>query len=180
MGKHHNTTKAFTCTAWSTAHTVNVHTAMALPPRQMKMELDNDTGRWKHRWTKTEAAEDGDVQRWRQAISGTEQSGSSLSADDYPRVKQTEADEEDRLTLGSSKAAAPFQLTNTPEWWRWNLIPHFISGLVITRTNSAVLFQGDGCFPQGTEVSVSWWISWGRGEISGGSSWEVYCQKVYD
>jgi len=47
----------------------------------------------------------------RQTHSGVEQSSSSASADNYPRVMKTKADEEDRRTLGSSKAAAPFQVT---------------------------------------------------------------------
>ena len=33
LTQHHNTTKAFTLTAWNTAHTVNVHTTVALPQR---------------------------------------------------------------------------------------------------------------------------------------------------
>ena len=66
----------------------------------------------------TEVDDDGDIRRRRQTHSGVEQSGSSLSADDYPRVTKTKADEdedEDKRTLGLSKAAAPFQLTTTPE-----------------------------------------------------------------
>ena len=98
------------------AHTVSVHTTVVLPQRQTKAEPDDDVGRRKFRLTKTEVNEDGDIRRRRQTHSGAEQSGSSLSSDDYPRVTKTEADEEeDRRTLGSSKAAAPFQLTTTPE-----------------------------------------------------------------
>ena len=83
---------------------------MALPQRQTKTELDDNVGRRKRRRTKTEVDEDGDIQvskllgvlrpvnrygymrgdggiqRRRQTHSGVEQSGSSLSADDYPRV----------------------------------------------------------------------------------------------
>ena len=98
------------------AGTVSVHTTVVLPQRLTKAEPDDDVGRRKRRLTKTEVNEDGDIRRRRQTHSGAEQSGSSLSSDDYPRVTKTEADEEeDRRTLGSSKAAAPFQLTTTPE-----------------------------------------------------------------
>ena len=41
---------------------------------------------------KTEVDEDEDTRRKRQTQSGVEQSGSSLSADDYPRVTKTELD----------------------------------------------------------------------------------------
>ena len=68
-------------------------------------------------WPLPEGDEDGGRRR-RQTHSGVEQSGSSLSADRYPRVTKTEADEEDRRTLGSNKAAAPFQLTATRGWRR--------------------------------------------------------------
>ena len=83
---------------------------MALPQRQTKTEIDDNVGGGKRRRTKTEVDDDGEiqvskllgvlrpvshygyirgdgaVQRRRQAHSGVEQSGSSLSADDYPRV----------------------------------------------------------------------------------------------
>ena len=52
--------------------------------------------------------------RW--THSAVEKNSSSLSADDYPRVTKTEADEkEDGHTLGLRKVAAPFQLTISPE-----------------------------------------------------------------
>ena len=57
MKKHNNTTKALTHTgphtAWNTAHTVNVHTTVALPQRQTKTEID-DVGRRTRRRAKTE------------------------------------------------------------------------------------------------------------------------------
>ena len=69
--------------------------------------------------------EDGDIRRWRQTHSGVEQSSSTPSADDYPKVTQMEADEEeDRCTPGWNKVAALLHLTTTPEWWKQNLIPH--------------------------------------------------------
>ena len=98
------------------AHTVNVHTTVALPQRHTKAEPDDDVGRRKRRLTKTEVNEDGDIRRRRQTHSGAEQSGSSLLSDVYPRVTKTEADEEeDTRTLGSSKEAVPFQLTTTQQ-----------------------------------------------------------------
>ena len=74
------------------AHTVSVHTTMVLPQRQRKTEPDDDVGRRKLRLSKTEVNEDGDIRRQRQTHSKVEQSGSSLSSDDYPRVTKTEAD----------------------------------------------------------------------------------------
>ena len=63
MGKHHNTTMAFTRTAWNTAHTVNVHTTVGLPQRQTKTETDDAVGGRKGWRTKTEEDEDGDIRR---------------------------------------------------------------------------------------------------------------------
>ena len=58
MGKHHNTTKAFTNTERDTAHTVNVHTTVPLPQRQTLTELDDDVGGRKCKRPKMEADED--------------------------------------------------------------------------------------------------------------------------
>ena len=60
MGKHHNTTKAFTNTERDTAHTVNVHTTVPLPQRQTLTELDDDVGGRKRRRTRTKTDEDED------------------------------------------------------------------------------------------------------------------------
>ena len=64
------TPKAFSHTAWNTAHTVNVHTTVALPQRQSKTELDDDVGRRKRRRAKMEIDEDLNIRR--QTHSGVE------------------------------------------------------------------------------------------------------------
>ena len=57
MERHHNTTMAFTRTAWNIAHTVNAHTTVALSQRQTKTEIYDDVGRRRrrHKKTKTDA-----------------------------------------------------------------------------------------------------------------------------
>ena len=92
--------------------------------RQMKKKTDVLWGwaKWQlpFSWRLPQSDENGGRWRKRQMCSGVEQSGSSLSADDYPRVTKMEADEEeDRCALGLSKVAAPFQPTTTPEWRKW-------------------------------------------------------------
>ena len=58
------------------------------------------------------------------------------------RGTKTKTDEdEDRRTRGWSKAAAPFQLTTTPEWRRRNLIPHLPCDLLTPETMEDVEFS---------------------------------------
>jgi len=82
---------------------------VALPQRQTKTETDANVGRRKRRRAKTEVDEDGN----------TEVStllGVLRPVNHYGYIKATEAyKDEDEHTLGSNKAAAPFQLTTIPE-----------------------------------------------------------------
>ena len=133
-------------------HTVNVHTAVALPQRQTKTEIDGAVGRRKRRRTKEEFDEE-DSALWDRAKRQLSFSWRLPQSDEGRRrqrqtKKKTNAlwvwakrqlsiiwwppkrDEYEgrrrrrRLTLGWSKAAALHQVTTTPEWRRQNLIPH--------------------------------------------------------
>ena len=82
MGRRHNTIKAFTHTAWNTAHTVNVHTTVALSQRQTNTKIDDDGGRRTRRRTKTATYEDEDRR--------TLGSNKTPAPFYYPRVTKTD------------------------------------------------------------------------------------------